>query len=108
MQERGLLLTNAAYMVQAVRCKPAPAFYTENFLNACVGVPAATRHYNLNAATPLIIPALAELQVLLPSKIPSIAQEQQDTVLVHGDFKVDNLIYGSSGSFLHSFALLNV
>ena len=95
-------------MVQAVRCKPAPAFYTENFLNACVGVPAATRHYNLNAATPLIIPALAELQVLLSSKIPSIAQERQDAVLVHGDFKVDNRIYGSSGSVLHSCALVNV
>jgi hypothetical protein len=56
----------------------------------------------------LIIPALAELQVLLPSKIPGIAQERQDAVLVHGDFKVDNRIYGSSGSVLHSCALVNV
>jgi hypothetical protein len=95
-------------MVQAVRCKPAPAFYNQNI------VLCARRYTSSNSALesqmlpPLIIPALAELQVLLPSKIPSIAQEQQDAVLVHGDFKVDNLIYGSFGSFLLSFALLNV
>jgi hypothetical protein len=64
-------------------------------------VSAASRHYNLNAANPLIILALAEPQVLLPSKIPSIAQERQDAVLVHRDFKVDNRIYGCSGKGTH-------
>jgi aminoglycoside phosphotransferase (APT) family kinase protein len=52
------------------------------------------------ALCPVIIPALVELQALLPSKIPSVAQESQDAVLVHGDFKIDNLIYGSSGALL--------
>jgi aminoglycoside phosphotransferase (APT) family kinase protein len=54
------------------------------------------------ALRPVIIPALVELQALLPSKIPSVAQESQDAVLVHGDFKIDNLIYGSSGALLSS------
>jgi aminoglycoside phosphotransferase (APT) family kinase protein len=58
------------------------------------------------ALQPVDIPALVELQGLLPGKIPSVAQERQDAVLVHGDFKVDNLIYGNSGSILSTFEFL--
>ena len=51
-----------------------------------------------HAVQPIIIPSLVQLQQILPSKIPSVAQECRDAVVVHGDFKIDNLIYGSSGA----------
>ena len=70
----------------------------------CAIFTSRIRYISSNAALdsrelePVIIPALVELQHILPSKIPSAAQDLQHAVVVHGDFKVDNLIYGSSGA----------
>jgi hypothetical protein len=84
-------------MDQAVRMNPSPAYARRIMLNTCSRYASSNSALESQALQPVVIPALAELQALLPSKIPSVAQEQQHAVLVHGDFKVDNLIYGSSG-----------
>jgi hypothetical protein len=104
-----LFLSNVAHMDQAVRKTRA----SESM--SCFGdlTVRAVRYSSSNsslesqALQPVNIPALVELQSLLPGKIPSVTQERQDAVLVHGDFKVDNLIFGNSGSSSLIFEFLS-
>ena len=70
---------------------------TPNFTKCTIRYSSSNAALESRALEPVIIPALLELQRILPTKIPSVAQECHDAVVVHGDFKIDNLIYGSSG-----------